>query len=54
MEFTEGGVIAPGVKSSIKNLSQSTALLPLFNLKNPKDLWKKYKRCFESRIYMGL
>ena len=26
----EGGVIAPGVKSSIKNLSQSTALLPMF------------------------
>ncbi len=29
----EGGVIAPGVKSSIKNLSQSTALLPMFDLK---------------------
>ena len=41
----EGGVIAPGVKLSIKNLSQSTALLPIFNLrykqmsygKNTKD-----------------
>tara|TARA_B100001121_G_C18610398_1_gene584103 strand:+ start:101 stop:844 length:744 start_codon:yes stop_codon:yes gene_type:complete len=41
----EGGVIAPGVKLSIKNLSQSTALLPKFNLtykqksygKNTKD-----------------
>ncbi len=28
----EGGVIAPGVKLSIKNLSQSTALLPLIDL----------------------
>ena len=28
----EGGVIAPGVKLSIKNLSQATALLPLINL----------------------
>ena len=30
----EGGVIAPGVELSIKNLSQSTALLPIFDLKN--------------------
>ena len=29
----EGGVIAPGVNLSIKNLSQGTALLPLINLK---------------------
>ena len=29
----QGGAIAPGVKSSIKNLSQSTALLPMFDLK---------------------
>ena len=29
-----GGVIAPGIKLSIKNLSQSTALLPIFELKN--------------------
>ncbi len=27
----QGGVIAPGVKSSIKNLSRSTALLPMFD-----------------------
>jgi len=32
----EGGVIAPGIKLSIKNLSQSTALLPMFDLKNKK------------------
>ena len=37
----EGGVIAPGVKSSIKNLSQSTALLPVFNLKNKQKSYGK-------------
>ena len=37
----EGGVIAPGVKSSIQNLSQSTALLPLFNLKNKQRTYGK-------------
>ncbi len=37
----EGGVIAPGVKSSIHNLSQSTALLPLFNLKNKQKSYGK-------------
>ena len=37
----EGGVIAPGVKSSIKNLSQSTALLPIFNLKNQQRSYGK-------------
>ena len=40
----EGGVIAPGVKSSIKNLSQSTALLPLFNLKKSKRLMEKIQK----------
>jgi len=30
----EGGVIAPGVNLSIKNLSEATALLPLINLKS--------------------
>ena len=30
----EGGVIAPGIKLSIQNLNQSTALLPIFDLKN--------------------
>jgi type III pantothenate kinase len=39
----EGGVIAPGVKLSIKNLSKATALLPHINLNsNQKKLWKKY------------
>ena len=37
----EGGVIAPGVKSSIKNLSQSTALLPMFDLKNIQKRYGK-------------
>ena len=33
-ETYEGGVISPGIKLSIKNLSQSTALLPMIDLKN--------------------
>ena len=37
----EGGVIAPGVKLSIKNLSQSTALLPMFDLKNKQKSYGK-------------
>ena len=37
----EGGVIAPGVKLSIKNLSQSTALLPMFHLKNIQKSYGK-------------
>ena len=37
----EGGVIAPGVKLSMKNLSQSTALLPMFNLKNKQKSYGK-------------
>ena len=37
----EGGVIAPGVKSSIKNLTQSTALLPMFNLKKIQKTYGK-------------
>ena len=37
----EGGVIAPGVKSSIKNLSQATALLPMFDLKNKQKSYGK-------------
>ena len=37
----EGGVIAPGIKLSIKNLSQSTALLPMFDLKNQQKSYGK-------------
>ena len=37
----EGGVIAPGVKLSMMNLSNSTALLPLFSLKNNQKSFGK-------------
>ena len=37
----EGGVIAPGVNLSIKNLSQATALLPLIRLKNNQKSYGK-------------
>ena len=40
-EIYEGGVIAPGIKLSIKNLSHSTALLPIFNLKNQQKSYGK-------------
>jgi len=40
-EIYEGGVIAPGIKLSIKNLSQSTALLPMFNLKRQQKSYGK-------------
>ena len=40
-ETYEGGVIAPGIKLSIKNLSQSTALLPMFDLKNRQKSYGK-------------
>ncbi len=37
----EGGVIAPGINLSIKNLNQATALLPLINLKNYQKSYGK-------------
>ena len=37
----EGGVIAPGVKLSIKNLNQATALLPRINLKKSQNNYGK-------------
>tara|TARA_B100000963_G_scaffold343088_1_gene344568 strand:+ start:185 stop:931 length:747 start_codon:yes stop_codon:yes gene_type:complete len=37
----EGGVIAPGVKLSIKNLSQATALLPQINLNSNQNNFGK-------------
>ena len=50
----EGGVIAPGVKSSIKNLSQSTALLPIFGLKNkPKSFGKNTKDALNAGFIWG-
>jgi len=36
-----GGVIAPGVKSSIANLTKSTALLPMFNLSKKQNSYGK-------------
>ena len=46
----EGGVIAPGVKLSIKNLSQSTALLPKFNL---KKIQKSYGKNTKDALNAG-
>lgn len=37
----EGGVIAPGINSSIMNLNNSTALLPIINLKSKKIFFGK-------------
>ena len=50
----EGGVIAPGVKLSIQNLSQSTALLPFFNLKsNQKTYGKNTKEALNAGFIWG-
>ncbi len=50
----EGGVIAPGVKLSMKNLSQSTALLPMFNLKkNQKSYGKNTKDALNAGFIWG-
>ena len=40
-EIYEGGVIAPGIKLSMKNLSHSTALLPKFDLKYKQKRYGK-------------
>ena len=39
--FYDGGVIAPGITLSIKNLYKSTALLPLISLKNKQKNYGK-------------
>jgi type III pantothenate kinase len=50
----EGGVIAPGVKLSIKNLSQATALLPLINLRlNQKKFGKNTKEALNAGFVWG-
>jgi len=50
----EGGVIAPGVKLSIKNLSQATALLPLINLSsNQKKFGKNTKDALNAGFVWG-
>ena len=50
----EGGVIAPGVKLSMQNLNQSTALLPMFNLKNKqKSYGKNTKEALNAGFIWG-
>jgi len=50
----EGGVIAPGVKLSIKNLSKSTALLPLINLNsNQSNYGKNTKEALNAGFVWG-
>ena len=46
----EGGVIAPGVKLSMTNLTKSTALLPFFRLKNSQ---KKYGKNTKEALNAG-
>ena len=50
----EGGVIAPGVKLSIKNLSNATALLPIINLQsNQKNYGKNTKEALNAGFLWG-
>ena len=50
----DGGVIAPGIKSSIENLSSSTALLPVFKLnKYPNNYGKNTKQALASGFFWG-
>jgi len=50
----EGGVIAPGVKLSMMNLSSSTALLPMFNLKSvQKSYGKNTKEALNAGFIWG-
>jgi type III pantothenate kinase len=50
----EGGVIAPGVKLSMMNLSSSTALLPIFNLNNSqKSYGKNTKEALNAGFIWG-
>ena len=50
----EGGVIAPGVKLSIKNLTKATALLPLINLQGQqKNYGKNTKEALNAGFVWG-
>ena len=50
----EGGVIAPGIKLSMKNLSNSTALLPMFSLRNnQKNYGKNTKDALNAGFIWG-
>ena len=50
----EGGVIAPGIDLSIKNLSKFTALLPIFNLSSKqKSYGKNTKEALNAGFLWG-
>ena len=50
----DGGVIAPGVDLSIKNLNKSTALLPLLNLNDKqKNYGKNTKEALNAGFLWG-
>tara|TARA_B110000444_G_C18813784_1_gene584046 strand:+ start:434 stop:1189 length:756 start_codon:yes stop_codon:yes gene_type:complete len=50
----EGGVIAPGIKLSILNLSESTSALPEFKLKfNPKVFGRSTKDALNAGFFWG-
>ncbi len=50
----DGGIIAPGIKSSIDNLYASTALLPKFNLrKYPSNYGKDTTQALSSGFFWG-
>ena len=50
----EGGLIAPGINLSIENLFSSTALLPMFDLKNyPKNYGKNTKEALAAGFFWG-
>ena len=50
----EGGVITPGVKLSMTNLTNSTALLPIFSLKNnQKSYGKNTKEALNAGFIWG-
>ena len=50
----DGGVIAPGIKLSIETLFSSTALLPMFQLKNyPQSYGRNTKEALNSGFFWG-
>ena len=50
----DGGVIAPGINLSIENLFLSTALLPMFKIKNyPHTYGKNTKEALNSGFFWG-
>ncbi len=53
-QIYDGGIIAPGIKSSIENLFTSTALLPMFQLKKyPSDYGRNTKDALASGFFWG-